>query len=166
MSPSCNTQSVASCNAFHLPHLPTCAPCLATRPCAPFPRVRMSCNTSRSALPPRAHVLQHLTVRPSPACACLATPHSLPFPCVHMSCNTSQSTLPPHAHALQHLTVCPSPACACLATPRSPHFPHLPVCALRIATRISRPHASPHSPHLPRLPACAYVLPISPSCKM
>ena len=92
----------------------------------------ISCNTLQSALPPHAHILQHLTVRPSPACACLATPHSPPFP-----------------------------ACACLATPRSPHFPHLPVCALCIATRIFRPHASPHSPHLPRLPACAYVLPIS-----
>ena len=75
---------------------PACA-CLATPHSPPFPRVHMSCNTSQSALPPRAHVLQHLTVCPSPACACLATPHSPPFPRVRMSCNTSQSALPPPA---------------------------------------------------------------------
>ena len=172
--PSAHLRSM-SCNT------PMRALYLATPRTQPFPRVRMSCNTPQSALSPRAHVLQHPTVRPSPACACLATPHSPPFPHVRMSCNTPQSALPPRAHTkLQHLTVRPSPACACLATPHGPPFPRvrmscntsqsaLPppaVCALCIATRISRPHASPHSPHLPRLPACAYVLPISPSCKM
>ena len=158
--PSAHLRSM-SCNT------PMRALYLATPRTQPFPRVRMSCNTPQSALPPRAHVkLQHLTVRPSPACTCLATPHGPPFPCMRMPCNTSWSALPPRAHALKHLTVRPSPACTCLATPHSPHFPHLPVCTLCIATRISRPHASPHSPHLPRLPVCAYVLPISPSCKM
>ena len=90
-----------ACACLATPHSPpfgspVCT-CLATPHSPPFPRVRMSYNTSQSARPPRAHALQHLTVRPSPACACLATPHSPPFPRVRMSCNTSQSALPPPA---------------------------------------------------------------------
>ena len=88
--PSAHLRSM-SCNT------PMHALYLATPRTQPFPHVHMSCNTPQSALSPRAHVLQHPTVCPSPACTCLATPHGPPFPHVCMPCNTSQSALPPPA---------------------------------------------------------------------
>ena len=120
--PSAHLRSM-SCNT------PMRALYLATPRTQPFPRVRMSCNTPQSALSPRAHVLQHpqsalpprahtklqhLTVRPSPACACLATPHSPHFP--HLPC--APYVLQHVSLALMHhLTARTSPAC-----PRAPMY--------------------------------------------